>query len=63
MAGNLALESVPMTQEPHRNRDSKSSAAHCFCHAKSTHMCRRLYGEVWGRVAHTTRPESFAYSD
>src|SRR5687767_7348000 len=36
MAGNLALASFQVTQEPHRNRDSKSSAAHCFCHAKYT---------------------------
>ena len=42
MAGNLALESVPMTQEPHRNRDSKSSAAHCFCHAKYAHVSQTL---------------------
>jgi len=43
MAGNLALESVPMTQEPHRNRDSKSSAAHCFCHAKYAHVSQTLW--------------------
>ena len=32
-----------MTQEPHRNRDSKSSAAHCFCHAKYTHVSQTLW--------------------
>jgi hypothetical protein len=42
MAGNLALESFPVTQEPHRNRDSKSRAAHCFCHAKYTHVSQTL---------------------
>src|SRR5829696_7490792 len=43
MAGNPAFESVPMTQEPHRNRDSKSSAAHFFCHAKYTHVSQTLW--------------------
>ena len=43
MAGNLALVSFPVTQESHRNRDSKSSAAHCFRHAKYTHVSQSLW--------------------
>ena len=58
MAGNLALESVPMTQEPHRNRDSKSSAAHCFCHAKYTHVSQTLWrGLVGKEQKHVRRRE------
>jgi hypothetical protein len=62
MAGNLALESFPVTQEPHRNRDSKSSAAHCFCHAKYTHVSQTLWRglgrglHILGRRAGASRP-------
>jgi hypothetical protein len=43
MAENLALESAPMTQEPHRNQDSRGSGAHSFCHAKYTHVSQTLW--------------------
>jgi hypothetical protein len=43
MAENLALESAPMTQEPHRNQDSRGSGAHYFCHAKYTHVSQTLW--------------------
>src|SRR5829696_3472671 len=56
MAGNLALESVPMTQEPHRNRDSKSSAAHCFCHAHYTHVSQTLWRGLPRRASSLPHP-------
>jgi hypothetical protein len=43
LAENLALESAPMTQEPHRNQDSRGSGAHYFCHAKYTHVSQTLW--------------------
>jgi hypothetical protein len=48
MAENLALESVPMTQEPHRNQDSRGSGAHYFCHAKYTHVSQTLWRGLRG---------------
>lgn len=43
MAENLALECAPMTQEPHRNQDSRGSGAHYFCHAKYTDVSQTLW--------------------
>jgi hypothetical protein len=58
MAGNLALESFPVTQEPHRNRDSKSSAAHCFCHAKYTHVSQTGLDPLWWFFRESDEPLS-----
>src|SRR5215217_1949022 len=43
MAGKPALASVPVTQEPYRNRDCEDSRAHSFCHAKYTHVSQTLW--------------------
>src|SRR3712207_45826 len=51
MAGNPALESAPVTQEPYRNRDCEGSGAHSFCHAKYTHVSQTL----WRRLCRLPR--------
>ena len=63
MAGNLALESVPVTQEPHRNRDSKNSAALCFRHAKYTHVSQTLWrGLHYGSMKHCRKEDTLDHT-
>src|SRR5215212_7445320 len=50
MAGKPALASVPVTQEPYRNRDCEDSRAHSFCHAKYTHVSQTLWRGLWRQI-------------